>query len=268
LRIVESFMEKPLRVKGLAISVGKSRNQNVYTIEELKAFSKKLLGAPVFVEHIRAEYAIGVVRKVDWDGRNLWYEAEIYDQDWADKIKTGVITRVSVGYNYQTYDLVDGMMPHNMGDAELSLVALSGIPNASIEPIVENVGTESYSPPFSLAAESGKSETGMDILKRRHGAEWIANVERELAAAEKVAVKYTITENPQNLTREEIEKLVRQRVFEDAAGKTPSLQTEGLQFKIETELEKETAEYVPETMADVRMGDILKHIKRKEEGEK
>jgi len=267
-------MEKPLRVKGLAISTGKSRNQNVYTETELQKFSKKLLGAPVFIEHVRAEYAIGKVVKVDWDGRNLWYEALIYDEDWAAKIKTGVIARVSVGYNYQSFDLVDGMMPRDMGDAELSLVALSGIPNASIEPILENtnVGAESWSPPFALTAESGKSETGMDVLKRRKGAEWIADVERQLAA-HPITVKYTIWANPENLTKEQLEEVVRDKAGEALGLPLDEVAKERLSHtQLEVVFEREHAHvnegFVPESMADVRMGDILLNIKRKEDGGK
>jgi len=245
LKIVgESLLEKPLRVKGLAICVGMSRNRADYQAEELKAFAKKLLGAPVYIEHARAENAIGKVVKVDWDGRNLWYEAEIFDEDWAAKITAGIIKHVSVGYDYQTMDFVNGHIPRGLGDAELSLVAIGGIPAANIEPITENFGTESLSPPFQIGElKEAEDETP-------------------------ITVSYEITANPQHLTKNQVEALVKERVLEDLAGKTPSERTEGLRLKIETETEKETAKYVPESLAEVRMGDILLNIKRKEEGEK
>jgi len=238
LKIVgESLLEKPLRVRGLAICVGMSRNRADYQAEELKAFAKKLLGAPIYIEHVRAEYAIGKVVKVDWDSRNLWFEGEIYDTDWAAKITAGIIKHVSVGYDYQTMDFVDGHIPRGLGDAELSLVAIGGIPQANIEPILENMGMESLSPPFALTAEPSKEKL------------------------ESVTAHYEITENPQRLTKEQIEKLVKERIHE-----SPSEQTKGLQLKIG--IEPETAKYVPESMAEVRMGDILKNIKRKVEGDK
>jgi hypothetical protein len=35
-------MEKPLRIRGLAMTTGMSRNFNIYTPEELQAFASKL----------------------------------------------------------------------------------------------------------------------------------------------------------------------------------------------------------------------------------
>lgn len=64
---------------------GMSRNFNVYTSEELQAFSGKLVNAPVYIEHVAVPNAVGKVTKTDWDGHNLWYEAEIYDEQTAEK---------------------------------------------------------------------------------------------------------------------------------------------------------------------------------------
>jgi hypothetical protein len=266
LRIVESLLEKPLRVKGLAISVGMSRNQAIYTAEELKSFAKKLLGAPIYIEHVRADAAIGKVTDVSWDGRNLWFEGEIFDEDWAAKIKAGLIKHVSVGYDFKTMDIVNGHIPHGLGDAELSLVAVAGVPNANIEPILENIGTESYSPPFSLAADSGKLETGMDVLKRRCGVEWIANVERQLAA-HPMAVKYSIRANPENLTRDQIEVIVKNKVHETLGVSLSDVARERLSHtKLDVVFERaetHTNESVPETMSDVPMSEIMRNIEKK-----
>ena len=43
---------KPLRIAGVAMVAGMSRNFNVYTPEELQAFAEKLVAAPVYMEHI------------------------------------------------------------------------------------------------------------------------------------------------------------------------------------------------------------------------
>jgi hypothetical protein len=45
--ITEKIMEKPLRIRGLAMTTGMSRNFNIYTPEELQAFSSKLVEAPL-----------------------------------------------------------------------------------------------------------------------------------------------------------------------------------------------------------------------------
>jgi hypothetical protein len=131
--IAEKIVDKPLRIQGLALTVGMSRNFNIYTPQELEAFQGKLLQAPVYLEHVTAQDAIGKVTKAEWDGQNLQYEAEIYDDETAEKIRKGLIRHVSVGADYQTIDLVNGKVPHGLYNAEMSLVAVPGIPEANIE---------------------------------------------------------------------------------------------------------------------------------------
>ena len=126
-------MNKPLRIQGLAMTTGMSRNFNIYTPEELKSFAGKLVDAPVYLEHVTAQDAVGKVTKTEWDGQNLLYVAEIYDEDTAAKIRTGLIRHVSVGADYQTVDLVNGKVPHGLYNAEMSLVAVPGIPETNIQ---------------------------------------------------------------------------------------------------------------------------------------
>jgi hypothetical protein len=61
------------------------------------------------------------------------YEAEIYDEDTSEKIRRGLIRHVSVGADYETLDIVDGKIPHGMHNAEISLVAVPGIPSTNIQ---------------------------------------------------------------------------------------------------------------------------------------
>ena len=119
----------------MAMCSGMSRNHNIYTSEELQAFSSKLANAPVYIEHVAVPNAIGKVTKTDWDGHNLWYEAEVYDEATAEKIRKGLIQHVSVGADYEAVDLVDGKVPHGLHNAELSLVAVPGIPETNVQVI-------------------------------------------------------------------------------------------------------------------------------------
>jgi hypothetical protein len=131
--IAEKMLNKPLCIQGLAMTIGMSRNFNIYTPQELDAFKGKLAGAPVYLEHITAEEAVGKVTDTTWDGQNLRYTAEIYDEDTAEKIRRGLIRHVSVGADYQTLDLVSGKVPHGLYNAEMSLVAVPGVAEANIE---------------------------------------------------------------------------------------------------------------------------------------
>ena len=87
-RILESASDKPLRIGGVAMAAGMSRNFNVYTPEELAVFAEKLANAPVYIEHVAVDSAAGKVTKCSYDAadRSLLYEAEIYDQAIADKV--------------------------------------------------------------------------------------------------------------------------------------------------------------------------------------
>jgi len=125
----------PLRISGVAMAAGMSRNFNVYTVEELQAFADKLVGAPVYIEHVSVNNAAGKVTKSIYDAKSrcLIYEAEIYDQIIADKIRNGLIQHVSVGADYDAVDLVDAKVPHGLSNPELSLVAVPGIPETNIQ---------------------------------------------------------------------------------------------------------------------------------------
>src|SRR5512138_410436 len=87
-KVVESAQGKLLRIGGVAMAAGMSRNFNVYTPEELAVFAEKLVNAPVYIEHVTVENAAGKVTKCSYDAasRSLLYEAEIYDQTIADKV--------------------------------------------------------------------------------------------------------------------------------------------------------------------------------------
>jgi hypothetical protein len=136
--IAEKIIEKPLRIRGLAMTAGMSRNFNIYTPEELQAFASKLVEAPVYIEHVNTANAVGKVAKTEWDGQRLWYDAEIYDEETAEKIRKGLIRHVSVGADYETIDIIDGKIPHGLYNAEISLVAVPGIPETNIQ-IVEKL---------------------------------------------------------------------------------------------------------------------------------
>jgi len=146
-KVLEKIAEKPLRIRGVAMTAGMSRNFNIYTPEELQQFADKLVSAPVYVEHIAVPNAVGKIVKAEWDGQNLWYEAEIYDDETAEKIRKGLIKHVSIGADYESIDIFDGKIPHGLHNAELSLVAVPGIPETNIQ-IVEKLQTkeQTYEP--------------------------------------------------------------------------------------------------------------------------
>jgi hypothetical protein len=133
--ILEKIVNKPLKIRGVALTAGMSRNLNIYLPQELESFASKLVGSPVYVEHVSAFNAVGKVTKARWDpnSKALFYEAEIYDDETAEKIRKGLIQHVSVGADYERIDILDGKVPHDLHNAELSLVAVPGVPQTNIQ---------------------------------------------------------------------------------------------------------------------------------------
>ena len=76
-KVLESEAGNPLRIGGVAMAAGMSRNFNVYTPEELAVFAEKLVNPPVYVEHVAVENAAGKATKCSHDAasRSLLYNA-------------------------------------------------------------------------------------------------------------------------------------------------------------------------------------------------
>lgn len=67
IKVLEAASGKPLRIFGVAMAAGISRNFNIYTPDELAAFAEKLVGAPVYLEHVDVSAAAGKVTKGTYD---------------------------------------------------------------------------------------------------------------------------------------------------------------------------------------------------------
>ncbi|MCD6236038.1 MAG: hypothetical protein J7J94_03510 [Thaumarchaeota archaeon] len=131
-----------LRIKGVLAPARVSRNNRLYLPEELRKMAEEVDGKeiPVYWEHVSAGNAVGKA-KVFWDDvkKALRYEAEIFDEAAAEKIRSGLVKHVSLGADYERIDLVDDVIvPRDLHLREISLVAVPGIPEANIE-IAESI---------------------------------------------------------------------------------------------------------------------------------
>ena len=178
--ILEKIMEKPLKIRGIALSTGISRNLNIYSESELQQFASKLVGSPIYIEHVSALGAVGKVTNTTWnpESKTLFYEAEIYDDETQEKIRKGLIRHVSVAADYESIDNLNGKLPHGLHNAELSLVAVPGIPETNVqiaEKLADNGKTERLAGRAIIAPEAIESESEpfdlskirlRDVLKR------------------------------------------------------------------------------------------------------
>jgi len=178
--ILEKIIEKPLKIRGIALSAGISRNMNIYAEGELQQFASKLVGSPVYLEHVSALGAVGKVTNATWNpkSKTLFYEAEIHDDETQEKIRKGLIRHVSVAADYDRIDNLDGKVPYGLHNAELSLVAVPGIPETNVqitEKLVEEGKRERWAGRAVIAPEAIRNEAESfdfskvrlrDVLKR------------------------------------------------------------------------------------------------------
>lgn len=145
-RVIEAVVGKPLRIAGVAMVAGLSRNFAVYTPQQIEALAPQMIGAPVYIEHVAADKATGKVTKCNYDAvsRSLLYEAEIYDAMVAEKIRQGLIQHVSVGADYASIDEFNAHAFHGLSNPSLSLVAVPGIPETNIK-VLEHLAAASQS---------------------------------------------------------------------------------------------------------------------------
>jgi hypothetical protein len=190
-KVIESAPDKPLRIGGVAMAAGMSRNFNVYTPEELGVFDEKLVNAPVYIEHVTVENAAGKVTKSNYDAasRSLLYEAEIYDSAIADKVRNGLIQQVSVGADYDTLDAVDAKVPHGLFNPELSLVAVPGIQETNVK-VLENLEDKRLQE--KLTQTQGKLSDAEkiieDLRKQLPGGGLLKNPPKMMAVSEHIGI--------------------------------------------------------------------------------
>jgi hypothetical protein len=182
-RVLEATEGKPLRIAGVAMTAGMSRNNNVYTPEELQAFAPKLIGSPLYLEHVTVNNAIGKVTNCVFDAqtKSLLYEAEINDSAIAEKIRNGLIQHVSVGADYDTLDSAN--VPHGLHNAEMSLVAVPGIPETNIQ-VLESLlhkATENLEPEIPGEYFLGFVQNSNLFLPEHFRAAWLDQVNGVLA---------------------------------------------------------------------------------------
>ncbi len=127
-------MLNPMKVYGEAIHPGMSRNRNLYLPEELEKFAPSLIGRPIYLEHVSSGNAVGKILKSWYDAvsGSVKYDGEIYDESTAEQLRLGLIKNVSICADYDTCDMEEVKIPHNLEADHLGLVAVPGDKYANI----------------------------------------------------------------------------------------------------------------------------------------
>lgn len=150
----DSIME----ISGTAINAGITRNNIRYTSEELMNCAGTLKGKPLMKNHSnKVEDIVGRVREGAYADDKVSYKAFVADKEMQKKIKNKLITDVSIRAKYDTMEEDEDnegvMIVHKLDIVELSLVAVPGDPNTSINQDF-NCVIEAYDNKLEEACES------------------------------------------------------------------------------------------------------------------
>jgi len=135
--------DKPLRIQGVAINAGVTRNNDNYTPDELQKAAKSLIGKPIQKDHSESiDATVGKIVGASYQDNKILFTGEIMDEECKKKIRDGRVSSVSIGVGYQellteTKDGENVYTPKGLEFLELSLVAIPGDPNAAISHAIQ-----------------------------------------------------------------------------------------------------------------------------------
>lgn len=130
----------PLKVSGTAVDETISYNDIYYEGVELEKSANTLIGKPLLKDHRNeVEAIIGRVVGAKYipEERRISYEAEVMDEKIKEMIKDGRINTVSIGARVKDLEETEQagrkiMKATGLEFMELSVVAVQGVPNASL----------------------------------------------------------------------------------------------------------------------------------------
>ena len=161
-----------LEIEGVAINETTTRNNYIYTAEELDKAAPTLINRPILKDHTNSvDSIVGIVTSsiFDKDKRNIQYRGKIMDKETMEKINDGRVSAVSIGANVA--DLIEEendkgkFKVKGLEFLELSLVAIPGDPNASVGASFERLAESfklhnSYHPSITTAGTSSMGTVG------------------------------------------------------------------------------------------------------------
>ena len=129
-----------LKISGVAINAGVTRNNVNYVDEELKNGAKSLIGVPIMKNHSNnVEDIIGRVTAASYDEGNkrIIYAGDIMDNSTQAMVKDGRINQVSIRAKYEKMEEDEDnegvVIVKGLSFLELSAVAIPGDPGATLD---------------------------------------------------------------------------------------------------------------------------------------
>jgi len=127
-----------IKIKGIAIEAGDSRNGVSYEAEELRKSAKTLKGRPIGLNHSGdVMNNVGRIKKASYEDGKLLYEAEIMNTkrnpDIIDMINNQLIDSVSIEVNVNKFEREDNkLFLRGLEFLAMDIVKVPGIKGASL----------------------------------------------------------------------------------------------------------------------------------------
>lgn len=142
-------MTEGFRITGIAIDETVSRNGIKYEAAELQKAADTLIGRPLLNSHRSEDIKdiMGVVKDAHYnsDKRAIEFEADVMDKEAEQRLRDGRIKNVSIGARFETLENNDSFKtPRGLEFLELSLVAVPGVKNASINQGFDQILSEKF----------------------------------------------------------------------------------------------------------------------------
>lgn len=145
-KVEEGIADQPFLVRGVAINEGVTRNNVKYAADELRASTHTLVDKPILKDHNNTVDSIvgRTTQNVHFDEtmKAVKFEGKIMERKYADMIRDGRITNVSIGASVKelVQEESEGskwLVAKGLEFLELSLVPVPGCPQASIGQALE-----------------------------------------------------------------------------------------------------------------------------------
>ena len=159
--------KKKMKLKGIAIKAGVSRNGRKYIVGELEKAAPSLKDKPILKDHNpTVDNTVGRTTEAVFNDDAIEFEGYIIDDSLAEKIEAGVIKEVSIGAYAKRLvkenEDDDVVIPVDMEFAELSFTPTPGVQGAMVSSYHENTIQEV---PLTRKAINNLPDSAFAVIK-------------------------------------------------------------------------------------------------------
>lgn len=239
-------------IKGIAINSTTTKNGHTFLSEELEKSASGLRGKPLLKDHTNTiDSIIGKVTDAFYDSvtRSIKFEAKIFDKSIQEKIREGLINKVSVGAYTQSVEEADDdtYILRGIEFVELSLVAVPA-----------DAGAE-----FAMAVMQSLQKESTKVSKNKVSAE---STQNKIKMEDK-KVEDKIEESKQESVKESQDFSELKLMMESLVESNKALKETVSELKAKKQVEEKVEEKKVEEKVDETKGSIARESVDDEEVE-